>query len=153
MSIAAMAVIMIERRPQYMVARYIFCHSRSCSSAFSPMSRPRNPVAMLWLKGASMQALTISGDESASPMPSRPLSVWTRTRTESWLLAVLASTLGMRRIWQMISVIFMDFHVRWSSKCLTHRADFALVTLLVGQLRLASVSRHLLDRALVAVCQ
>src|SRR5262245_57438758 len=55
-----------------------------------------------------MHALTISGDESASPMPSRPLSVRTRTRTESWLLAVFASTLGMRRIWQMISVILMD---------------------------------------------
>ena len=62
---------------------------------------------MLWLNGASMIALTTSGDESASPMPSRPVSVRMRTRTESWLLAVFALTFGMRRIWQTTSVIFM----------------------------------------------
>ena len=62
---------------------------------------------MLWLNGASMIALTTSGDESASPMPSRPVSVRTRTSTASWLLAVLASTFWMRRIWQTISVIFI----------------------------------------------
>src|ERR671913_210401 len=54
-----------------------------------------------------MTALTTSGDESASPMPSKPVSVRTRTRTESWLLAVFAWTFGMRTIWQTISVIFI----------------------------------------------
>jgi hypothetical protein len=44
---------------------------------------------------------------SASPMPSRPVSVRTRTSTESWLLAVFACTFGIRRIWQTTSVIFM----------------------------------------------
>src|SRR5579872_5743662 len=62
---------------------------------------------MLWLNGASTIALTTSGDESASPTPSRPVSVRTRTRTESWLLAVFAWIFGMRRIWQMTWVIFM----------------------------------------------
>ncbi len=54
-----------------------------------------------------MIALTTSGCESASPMPSSPVSVRTRTMTASWLLAVLCSTCGMRRSWQTISVIFM----------------------------------------------
>src|SRR5262245_41758557 len=52
-------------------------------------------------------ALTTSGDESASPTPSKPSSVRRRTSTESWLLAVLAWTLGMRRIWQTTEVIFI----------------------------------------------
>ena len=90
-----------------MVLRYIFCQSRSISRASSPIRIFRRPLAMLWLNGASMTALTISGDESASPTPSSPSSVRTRTRTESWLLAVLASTFLMRRIWQTISVIFI----------------------------------------------
>ena len=77
-------------RPKYIVRRYIFCHSRSVSSGFSPTRISRRPQAMLWLNGASMIALTTSGDESASPMPSKPVSVRTRTSTASWLLAVLA---------------------------------------------------------------
>ena len=36
------------------------------------------------------------------------LSVRTRTSTASWLLAVLASTLLTRSIWQTICVIFME---------------------------------------------
>ena len=62
---------------------------------------------MLWLNGASTIALTTSGDESASPMPSSPVSVRTRTSTESWLLAVLATTFWIRRIWQTTCVIFI----------------------------------------------
>ena len=50
---------------------------------FSPSSSSRKPHAILWLNGASMIALTTSGDESASPTPSRPLSVRIRTMTES----------------------------------------------------------------------
>ena len=56
-----------------------------------------------------MIAFTTSGDESASPTPSRPSSVRMRTSTESWLLAVFAVTFGMRRIWQTTWVIFMEF--------------------------------------------
>src|SRR5436190_22067260 len=63
---------------------------------------------MLWLNGASMIAFTPSGEESASPTPSMPSSVRTRTSTESWLLAVFAWMFGMRRIWQTTSVIFME---------------------------------------------
>src|SRR5207249_208886 len=87
--------------------RCIFCQSRSVSSGSSPKSISRKPQAMLWLKGASMTALTTSGEASASPIPSRPLSVSTRTRTTSWLLAVFFSTEGTRRIWQMIRSIFI----------------------------------------------
>src|SRR5262249_27604865 len=54
-----------------------------------------------------MIAFTTSGDESASPTPSSPSSVRTRTSTESWLLAVFAWMFGMRRIWQTTCVIFM----------------------------------------------
>ena len=112
MSMAAMAVIVTDVRPKYIVRRYIFCHSRSFSSGFSPTSISRSPQAMLWLNGASMIALTTSGDESASPIPSRPVSVRTRTSTASWLLAVLAWTFGMRRIWQTTWVIFMEAKAR-----------------------------------------
>ncbi len=92
MSTAAMAVMPTDVRPKYIVRRYIFCHSRSVSSGFSPTRIWRKPQAMLWLNGASTIALTTSGDASASPMPSKPVSVRTRTITASWLLAVLAWT-------------------------------------------------------------
>ena len=108
MSTAAIAVMPTALRPKYIVLRYIFCQSRSCSSGFSPTRICRSPQAMLWLNGASMIALTTSGDESASPTPSSPVSVRTRTSTESWLLAVFAWMFGMRRIWQTTSVIFME---------------------------------------------
>ena len=62
---------------------------------------------MLWLNGASMTAFTTSGWESASPMPSRPVSVRIRTSTASWLLAVFFSIEGMRSSWQTTPVIFM----------------------------------------------
>jgi hypothetical protein len=75
----------------------IFCHNRSVSSGFSPIKSSRSPQAMLWLKGASMIALTTSGDESASPIPSVPSSARTRTRTASWQLAVLAATFPTRK--------------------------------------------------------
>src|SRR5438067_9609491 len=121
MSTAAMAVMPTALRPKYIVRRYIFCHSRSCSSGFSPTRSCRSPQAMLWLNGASTIALTTSGDESASPTPSSPVSVRTRTSTESWLLAVLAWTFGMRKIWQTTSVIFMVF-VGWVERSEAHVA-------------------------------
>ncbi|TWU14739.1 hypothetical protein CA54_36080 [Symmachiella macrocystis] len=92
-----MADIVTEVRPKYIVARYIFCHSRSVSSGFSPNKTSRKPQAMLWLNGASIMALTTSGEESASPMPSNPESVRIRTRTTSWQLAVLDSTEADRK--------------------------------------------------------
>jgi hypothetical protein len=95
-------------RPKYIVRRYIFCQSRSVSSGFSPTTIFRNPQATLWLNGASMIALTTSGDASASPIPSKPVSVRTRTSTESWLLAVLASMCSIRKTWQITSLIFID---------------------------------------------
>ncbi len=35
---AAIAVMVVDRRPQYIVRRYIFCQIRSVSSGFSPIS-------------------------------------------------------------------------------------------------------------------
>ena len=120
MSTAAIAVIVTDERPKYIVRRCIFCHSRSVSSGFSPIRISRSPQAMLWLNGASMIALTTSGCESASPMPSRPLSVRIRTSTASWLLAVFFSTVGMRSNWQTTSLIFIElgcgFNVKEVSK-------------------------------------
>ena len=55
-----------------------------------------------------MMALTTSGEASASPIPSSPVSVRTRTSTASWLLAVFASTFLIRRIWQTTWVIFIS---------------------------------------------
>src|SRR5262245_48826774 len=81
---------------------------------------------MLWLNGASTIALTTSGDESASPTPSRPSSVRMRTSTESWLLAVFAWMFGMRRIWQTTCVIFMVYSVqmkRWHADDADQRQD------------------------------
>ena len=65
-AIAAMAVIITERRPQYMVERYIFCHRRSVSSGFSPISSCRSPHAMLWLNGASIARSGTRSDGSAA---------------------------------------------------------------------------------------
>src|SRR6266498_4140947 len=53
-----------------------------------------------------MTALMTSGEASASPMPSSPSSVRTRTSTTSWQLAVFCWTDSTRRIWQMTWVIF-----------------------------------------------
>src|SRR5262245_14056074 len=72
-----------------------------------------------------MIALTTSGEESASPIPSSPVSVRTRTRTESWLLAVFAWTFGIRRIWQTTSVIFMSFLGLTTETQRTQRCEFA----------------------------
>src|SRR5207302_2735770 len=66
---------------------------------------------MLWLNGASMMALMTSGDASASPMPSSPSSVRTRTSATSWQLAVLCWTDSTLRIWQMTWSIFMGISV------------------------------------------
>ncbi len=71
MSTAAMAAMVTDVRPKYIVRRYIFCHSRSVSSGFSPTQNFRRPQAMLWLNGASTIALTTSGEASASPIPSK----------------------------------------------------------------------------------
>ena len=62
---------------------------------------------MLWLKGASMTACTTSGDASASPIPSNPVSLTIRTSATSWQLAVFSVTDSTRNTWQMIFVIFM----------------------------------------------
>ena len=82
-SIAAMALIVTELRPKYCEPRCSFCQMRAVSSGFSPSNISRNPHATLWLNGASMTACTTSGDESASPTPSSPVSVRTRTMTQS----------------------------------------------------------------------
>ena len=66
---------------------------------------------MLWLNGASIMALMTSGDASASPMPSSPSSVRTRTSATSWQLAVFCWTDSTRRIWQMTWSIFMGISV------------------------------------------
>ena len=113
MSTAAMAAMATLVRPKYIVRRYINCHSRSVSSGFSPSRILRSPQATLWLNGASTMALTTSGDASASPMPSSPVSLRTRTTTASWLEAVLATTFSIRRIWQTIWAIFMARGVNW----------------------------------------
>ena len=83
MSTALIAAMVTEVRPKYCVRRSIFCHSRSVSSGFSPSRISRSPQAMLWLNGASTIALMTSGEASASPIPSNPSSVRTRTRTAS----------------------------------------------------------------------
>ena len=106
MSIALIAQIVTELRPKYIVRRYIFCQSRSVSSGFSPIKSSRKPQAILWLNGASMIALMTSGEASASPMPSSPSSVRTRTSATSWQLAVFCWTDSTRRIWQMTWMIF-----------------------------------------------
>jgi len=53
-----------------------------------------------------MMALITSGEASASPTPSSPSSVRTRTRRTSWQLAVFGWTDSTRRIWQMMWVNF-----------------------------------------------
>src|SRR5947208_10610856 len=111
MSTALIAQTVTEDRPKYIVRRYIFCQSRSVSSGFSPIKISRRPQAMLWLNGASIMALMTSGDASASPMPSNPSSVRTRTSATSWQLAVFCWTDSTRRIWQMTWSIFMGISV------------------------------------------
>src|SRR5262245_46837557 len=107
-STALIAQMVTPVRPKYIVRRYISCQRRSVSSGFSPINISRRPHAMLWLNGASRIALTTSGDASASPMPSSPSSVRTRTSTTSWQLAVFFATDLTRRIWQMIWEIFIE---------------------------------------------
>ena len=107
MSTAAIAVIVTDVRPKYIVRRCIFCHSRSVSSGFSPIRISRRPQAMLWLNGASMIALTTSGCESASPMPSRPVSV--RIAHEHGILAAGRLLLDGGNS-QHLADNFSDFH-------------------------------------------
>jgi hypothetical protein len=64
----------------------------------SPMRRERSPVAMEWDGGASKTALQTRGNESTSPTPVMPASVWTRTTRVSWVPSErAASTYGKRR--------------------------------------------------------
>jgi len=72
---AAMAVMVVLRRPAYTSFFGTSLPQTINLQRVLPMSSGRRPVAMLWLKGASMTAFTISGDESASPIYSRRLSV------------------------------------------------------------------------------
>ena len=107
MSMAAIAVIVTDERPKYSVRRCIFCHSRSVSSGFSPIRISRSPQAMLWLNGASMIALTTSGCESASPMPSKP--VVGAHAHEHRVLAAGGLVLHLRNA-QQLADDFGDFH-------------------------------------------
>ena len=56
------------------------------SSGSSPTSSAASPDAILCDAGASITALATEGEESISPMPTMPSSVWTRT-----ISAVLAA--------------------------------------------------------------
>ena len=71
------------------------------------MSTSRRLTATACELGACTSACTSSGDESTSPMPVMPSSVWMRTTRSSWLpSAIPSSTTAWRRTMASTSVIF-----------------------------------------------
>src|SRR5829696_7261202 len=89
-----------------MTPRYIFSHSPSTSVGSSPTRISRRPCAILCEPRASTTARQTSGDESTSPIPTRPSSVCTRITRSSWLPSAIASSIsGCRRTIASTSVI------------------------------------------------
>ena len=71
------------------------------------MSASRRLVATACELGACTSACTSSGEESTSPIPVMPSSVWMRTTRSSWLpSAIPSSTTAWRRTMASTSVIF-----------------------------------------------
>src|SRR5437016_11402609 len=73
-----------------------------------------------------MIAFATSAEESTSPMPTRPASVWTLTTRVSWLPSQRSLTLGRRRWIGSTRVIFMAEIVRqggcgWAELLVTDR--------------------------------
>src|ERR1043165_830157 len=65
------------------------------------------PRAILCEVGASTMALATAGEESTSPIPVMPASVWTFTKSVSWLPSARSLTSGRRRWMASTCVIFM----------------------------------------------
>src|SRR5258705_7242305 len=87
--------------------RYILCLRRSTSVGSSPTSRLWNEFAIAWEPGAVTSAWTASGEESTSPIPTMPSSVWTLMTRSSWLPSAMpSSSAGWRRMMASTSVIF-----------------------------------------------
>src|SRR5262249_16211379 len=95
---------------------YILWTRRSISNGSSPTTHSARPRQILCDKGASMIAFATSADESTSPTPTRPASVWTLTTSVSWLPSPRSVTSGRRRGRVSGGVIFMfsrGFGVCW----------------------------------------
>src|SRR5262245_7745382 len=64
-----------------------------------------------------MIALATSDEESTSPMPVMPASVWTRTTSVSWLPSQRSLTVGRRRWIGSTRVIFMQEVYESQQRC------------------------------------
>src|SRR6266567_6490751 len=82
--------------------------SFSISKGSSPRTHWASPRQILCESGASMMAFATSDDESTSPTPTMPASVWTLTTRVSWLPSQRSLTSGRRRWIGSTRVIFID---------------------------------------------
>ena len=90
-----------------MLPSYMRWMSRSISNGSCPMTHSARPRQILCDSGASIMALATSEEESTSPTPTIPASVWTLTTSVSWLPSQRSLTLGKRRWIGSTRVIFM----------------------------------------------
>src|SRR5436305_7228367 len=81
--------------------------SRSISNGSFPSTQAASPRQILCDSGASMIAWATAGEESTSPTPLTPASVWTLTTSVSWLPSARSLTSGRRRWIGSTRVIFM----------------------------------------------
>src|SRR5262249_50138035 len=94
-------------RPKKMLPSYMRWIRRSISNGSWPSTHSASPRQILCDSGASMTALATSDEESTSPTPTRPASVWTLTTRVSWLPSQRSLTSGRRRWIGSTRVIFM----------------------------------------------
>src|SRR5438477_6706626 len=116
MSTAERAWMAAPRRPYQMLPRYSFSQSRSTCSGSSPSSMSWKPWAMACDEGASTMARMMVGEESASPSPVMPSSVWMRRMKASRLESAAAveparRTMGSRRVMRMVDYPSSKFQV------------------------------------------
>src|SRR4051794_23910668 len=94
-------------RPKKMLPSYMRWIRRSISNGLSPTTQAARPRQILCDSGASIIALATCDDESTSPTPTKPASVWTLTTSVSWLPSQRSLTSGRRRWMASTRVIFM----------------------------------------------
>src|SRR5438132_6429416 len=95
-------------RPKKIVPSYMRWMSRSISNGSCPTTHSASPRQILCDSGASTIALATSDDESTSPTPTMPASVWTLTTSVSWLPSQRSLTSGRRSGMASTLVIFMS---------------------------------------------
>src|SRR5262249_32218120 len=106
-SMPLIAWIAAPCRPKKIEPSYILWMSQSISNGSSPTTHSARPRQILCDSGASMMARATSAEESTSPRPTRPASVWTLTTSVSWLPSQRSLTSGRRKGIGSTCVIFM----------------------------------------------